>query len=92
MKVIVTYKNYHDMERTEIMPEVFMVNENETPEEALERIWSDQYNGIITDNLNNDLNDPVDEENCWHENDMAIITWEDGDTKEFYIVEAKDYE
>lgn len=91
MKVIVTRRNFHDMVCWEIMPEVFFINESETPEEALRRIWEDQYNGAIADNLNEDIDDPLDEENCWIEDEIAMITWEDGDTKEFYITEVKHY-
>ena len=91
MKVIVTRRNFHDMVCWEIMPEVFFINESETPEEALRRIWQDQYNGAIADNLYEDVNDPLDEENCWIEDEMALITWADGDTKEFYITEIKNY-
>lgn len=88
---IVTYRNYHSMDRREIFPQVFRINENENPEDTLRRMWEDDYNGAIADNLNADNNDPVDEENCWFEGDMAMITWEDGDTKEFYVVDVKDY-
>ena len=90
MKVIVTYRKFHDIDRSEIMPEVFFVRENETPEEALRRIWEDQYNSLIAEQLYND-NDPLDEENCWFEEDMAQIAWADGDTKEFYVVSIDDY-
>lgn len=91
MKVIMTYRNYYGMDRREIFPQIFRIKENENPEDALRRIWENDYNGIIADNLNEDINDPVDEENCWFEDDMALITWEDGDTKEFYVVEVEDY-
>lgn len=90
MKVIVTYRNFHDINREEIFPEVFMVKQNETPEEALERIWTDQYNGLLAEQLLDD-SDSLDENNCWHEEEMAIITWADGDTKEFYIIEVEEY-
>ena len=91
MKVIVTYRNYHDMDRAEIMPEVFSIDENENPEDALRRVWEDFYNDVLADNLNGEIDDPLDEENCWFEDDMALITWADGDTKEFYITEIKNY-
>lgn len=93
MKVIVTRRNFHDMECWEIMPEVFFINENETPEDALRRIWEDQYYGIIDENLSGEVDDPLDEENCWINDDeeMAMITYADGDTKEFYITEIKYY-
>lgn len=95
MKVIVTYRKFHDVDRNEIFPEVFKMNENETPEDALRRIWQDQHNAILAENLNRDIigdiNDPLDEEGCWFEEDMAMITWVDGDTKEFYIVNVEDY-
>lgn len=90
MKVIVTYRNFHDINREEIFPEVFMVKQNETPEKALERIWTDQYNGLLAEQLLDD-SDSLDENNCWHEEEMAIITWADGDTKEFYIIEVEEY-
>ena len=91
MKVIMTYRNYHSMDRSEIFPEVFRIKDDEKPEDALRRIWEDDYNGAIADNLNNDYNDPIDEDGCWFEEDMALITWEDGDTKEFYVVDVQDY-
>jgi len=85
MKVIMTYKNYHSMDRREIFPEVFRINKNEKPEDALRRMWEDVFNTL-------DFNDPIDEENSWFEGDMALITWADGDTKEYYVVDVQDYE
>ncbi len=38
MKVIVTRRNFYGMECWEIMPEVFFINENETPEDALREL------------------------------------------------------
>ena len=94
MQVIIIYKKFHDIERCEIMPEVFYIKENETPEDALRRIWQDKYNGLIAERLYNDddfYDDPLDEENCWYEEDMAQIAWADGDTEEFYVAEVEDY-
>lgn len=90
MKAIVTYRKFHDIDRVEIMPEVFSIRENETSEEALRRIWSDHYNDAIVESEFCE-DDPLDEENCWFEEDMAQIAWADGDTKEFYVVEVEDY-
>ena len=90
MKVIVTYRNFHDIERIEIMPEVFFVRENETPEDALRRIWENEFNSAISESMF-DETDPLNEDECWYEEDMAQIAWADGDTKEFYIVEVKDW-
>ena len=87
MKVIVIYKKFHDIERTEIMPKVFYINENETPEDALRRIWEDHYNSLMAEQLL-DETDPLDEDGCWYEEDHAMITWADGDTKEFYVVDV----
>ena len=91
MKAIVIYIKNHDMDIYEIMPRVFLVKENENTEDTLRRIWEDNYNGAIADNLNFDCNDPLDEENCWFEEDMAQITWADGDVMEFYIVDVEEY-
>ena len=55
-------------------------------------MWEDDYNCAISDNLYNDLNDPIDEENCWFEEDMAMITWQDGDTKEYYVIDVEEME
>ena len=90
MKVIVTYRNFHDIERIEIMPEVFFVRENETSEDALRRIWENEFNSAISESMF-DETDPLNEDECWYEEDMAQIAWADGDTKEFYIVEVKDW-
>ena len=35
--------------------------------------------------------DPIDENGCWFKENMALITWKDGDTKEFYLIELVDY-
>ena len=51
MKVIVTYRNFHDIERIEIMPEVFFVRENETSEDALRRIWENEFNSAISESM-----------------------------------------
>lgn len=91
MEVIVTYRHFHDIDREEIPPEVFRPDENETPEDALQRIWEDQMNGLFAEQIYDD-SDPLDEEGCWHEEDRAMITWADGDTKEFYIVEVENYD
>jgi hypothetical protein len=90
MKVIVTYSKFHDMFKGECIPKVFSIKENETSEEALRRIWSDQYNAAIAESEFCE-DDPLDEENCWFEEDMAQIAWADGDTKEFYVVEVDEY-
>ena len=88
MTVIVTYRNFHDIDKQEIPPEVFLIREGEAPEEALIRIWSDQYNALLAENIYDD-SDPLDEKNCWFEEYMAQIAWADGDTKEFYVVEVE---
>lgn len=90
MKAIVIYKKFHDMDIYEIMPRVFLIKE-ENPEDELRRIWEDNYNGAIADNLYFDGNDPLDEENCWFEEDIAQIAWADGDVMEFYIVDVEEY-
>lgn len=90
MKVIVIYKKFHDIERCEIMPEVFCPNAKETPEDALRRIWEDHYNSLIAEQLIDD-SDPLNEEECWFEEDMAQIGWVDGDTIEFYVAEVEEY-
>ena len=95
MQVIVTYKKFHDIERQEIMPEVFYVRENETAADALRRIWEDKYNGLIAERLLIDddvYDDPLDENECWYEEDMAQIAWADGDIEEFYVAEVEEYE
>ena len=90
MKVIVTYRNYRDMDRTEIMPEVFCINNNETPEMALRRIWEDHYNSGLAEGEFDGVCE-LDEEGCWFEKNMAMITWTDGDTKEFYVADVEKY-
>jgi len=90
MKVIVTYRKFHDIDISEIMPEVFSINEDETEEEALRRIWEDQYNALLAERVYND-DDPLDEDECWFEEEMAQIAWKDGDIKEFYIAEVEEY-
>lgn len=90
MKAIVIYKKFHDMDIYEIMPRVFLIKE-ENPEDELRRIWEDNYNGAIADNLYFDGNDPLDEENCWFEEDIAQIAWADGDVMEFYVVDVEEY-
>ena len=91
MKAIVICKKYHDMEVGEVRPQVILPRENETPEDALRRVWEMYYNGALSDNLMLDGEDPVDEENCWCEDDIALITYGDGDTIEFHIVPQISY-
>ena len=87
MKVIVECRKFHDMEVGEVTPRVILPRNDETPENALRRIWEWSYNNALSDNLMLDGEDPVDEANCWCETDIALITYEDGDTIEFHIVE-----
>lgn len=87
MKVIMTYRNYNGMDRRELFPDVYLIKESEKPEDVLRKIWEYDFN-----TLNVDFNNPIDEENSWFEGDMALITWADGDTKEYYVVDVKDYE
>ena len=89
MKVIVICKKYHDMEVGEAIPEVIRVKENETPEDALRRVWEDFYNGVLADNLSGEINDPLDEDACWCEDNVGLITWADEDTTEFYVVDVE---
>lgn len=89
MKVIVTYRNFHNINREEIMPEVFVPNKNETSEEAFRRIWEYAYNRALTESK--ESGDQLDETGCWFGEDMAQIAWEDGDKKEFYLIEVEEY-
>lgn len=88
MKVIVAYRNFRNVDREDIPPEVFYIEENEPPEIALRRIWEDQYNALLSCV---DEEDPTLESGCWYEEDRAMITWFDGDTKEFYVVDIEHY-
>ena len=92
MKVIVIYKKYHDMEIGEAMPRVVEIKVNETPESVLRREWEDFYNGVLADNLSGEIDDPLDEENCWCEDEIALITWADKDTTEFYVIDVEQKE
>lgn len=85
MKVIVTQKYFHDMEFGEVIPDVFLPRDYETPEEALRRIWEESYNDAVSENLLLDGEDPVDVDNCWCKGCMALLTWKDGDSMEFHI-------
>ena len=89
MKAIVVYRNFHDLCREELMPEIYLIDERESPEYALRKLWNKICNDVIIENLNGSL-DPLDEENCWYKNDMALITWADGDTEELYVVDIKE--
>lgn len=89
MKAIIVYKSYHDMDYEELWPKVIRIKEDEVPEDVLRIRWEFNYNGAIADDMMNDNNDPIDEDKCWCKEDMALITWEDGDTMQFYIVDVK---
>lgn len=91
MEVIVAYCNFHDIDREELFPEVFFVRENETGKEALQRIWEETYNDFLAERLYDDEDDPLDDNGCWHEDYRAMITWADGDTIEFYVVNVKSF-
>ena len=94
-KVIVTYRNFHDIDREEIFPEVFRIPDDQDPTDALREIWEDQYNGLLAEQLLamrlRDETDSLDEDGCWYEEDRAMIAWADGDTKEFYVVDVEEY-
>lgn len=88
MKVIVTYRNFRGVDREDMPPEVFYIEENESPAIALRRIWESQYNALLGCV---DEEDPLVKSGCWYEEDMAMITWFDGDTKEFYVIDIEHY-
>ena len=88
MKVIVTYRNFHDIDKTEIPPQVFLLKWDQKPEDALREIWENEYNALLAEQLQ-DGTDCLNGDGCWYEEDMAVITWADGDTKEFYVVEME---
>ena len=81
--IIITYSNFHDIDRREIFPEAYSVNDDLTPENTLHKIWREQINAELQDE-NNDLCIAK----CWcsEEEGRAVMEWIDGDTKEFYIV------
>jgi hypothetical protein len=76
MKVVVTYRKFHDIDRVEILPEVFSIRENETSEDALRRIWSDQLNSAIAESLF-DETDPLNENECWFEETFDVSVAKD---------------
>lgn len=85
-KTVVTYRNFHDINRDEIFPEVFLVPDGKDECVFLEEMWKRELENSIEEGRLS--NDPVDKEKCWHDDDRALITWADGDTKEYYIVEV----
>lgn len=91
-KVIVTYRNFRDVSREEILPEVFRVEEGETSVEALRRIYDAHYEGMVEEGKWDSDNGP-DKKKCWcRENEgLALLTWRNGDTKEFYIIEVESF-
>lgn len=90
MKVILKYRNYRDMDRIEIFPNIYKIEENDKPEDALRKIWQDCYDSAVAENIEIDNADPVNNESCWCKEDMAVVTWEDGDTAEFYVVDLEE--
>ena len=90
MKVILKYRNYRNMDKREIFPVIYKISENDKPEEALRKIWQDCYDSAVAENIEIDNADPVNAEKCKCEEDMAIVTWEDGDTDEFYLVDLEE--
>lgn len=91
MEVIVVYRNFHDIDIAEIPPVVYTVKENETGRQALRRIWETIYNDLLAERLYDDEDDPLDGWGCWYEDCRAMITWADGDTIEFYVVEVESF-
>lgn len=88
MHVIVVWRNWANIDRMEIMPEVFKVKEDENAQDVLRTLWENNMNELFVEMLY-DSSDPIDESKCWCEEDMAVITWKDGDTQEFCIAEVK---
>lgn len=62
--------------------------EDENAQDVLRTLWEDTMNELFVEMLY-DSSNPIDESKCWCEEDMAVITWNDGHTKEFYIAEVK---
>lgn len=90
-KVIVIVRKYHDMEMQELFPEVINIKDKDEPEDALRQIWLNDYNTFIKQSEEDSEEDSVyslNEDNCWCEDDYALITFADGDTREFYVVEV----
>lgn len=90
MKVILKYRNYNRMDKREIFPEIYKIKEEDKPEDALRKIWQDCYDSAVAENIEIGNTDPVNSEKCKCEEDMAVVTWKDGDTAEFYVVDIEE--
>ena len=88
MKVIVATREFQDFSPDELVPSVFSIRKNETPEQALQRVWSDVYANTISDANSDEVTEaPVDEANSSVDGCYAVITWQDGDCIRFYIAD-----
>lgn len=73
---------------------VYLFDDYDKAKEYLHDLWQEAYNEELANSVVG-----VDEENTYHEDDVAIIRWEDGDYMEFILtyvsepvkINGKDY-
>ena len=84
-EVIIRFKNFHDITPEELLPEVFVIPKDKNAKEFLKELWEEHLEGVKKEaELNND---PLNKEKCYCEDDIAVITWMDGDFTVDYITE-----
>ena len=90
MYVIVAIKNYTTQNLpVETSPEVLLVPEGADPICELRRMWENSLNTFLAEEVLFDDIDKVDAEACWFEDDQAVISWKNGDTQKFHLLEVK---
>lgn len=89
MKVIVKCRQFHDVEPIEIPPAVIMPRGDYTIEEQLRECWEDELNALIAEATWNE-DSQLNEDKCFFKEDYGLITYEDGDTISFHIVDIEE--
>lgn len=89
MKVIVKCRQFYDIEPIEIPPAVIMPSGKRAIEEQLYKLWKDELNALI-DEATREEYSQLNEDKCFFEEDYGLITYEDGDTISFHIVDVEE--
>ena len=89
MKVIVKCRQFHDIDPREIPPTVIIPTEVRTIEEQLHKLWEDELNALLAEATWNE-DSQLNEDKCFFEEDYSLITYDDGDTISFHIIDVEE--
>jgi len=83
---IVTHKSFYDFEAYELIPTLYQIPEDMSPNDALQALWTNHYESEMNEAIASG-GVPIDESESYCVDGYGKIAWMDGDYVEYHITQ-----